>query len=462
MHGARRGFGWLAPDLALVLGAVTLFYCLFLFQGYQKLFRDSDAGWHIRNGEAVLSSGKLPHTDPYSFSRAGQPWFAWEWGSDAIVGAVHRWGGLRAVAAFYATLIAAGVWLWFRLHWALGGNFLVACALSPLLLSTCSLHWMARPHVISWIFLLAALWYSEAGRGLLLLVAVVSAFWANLHASFFLGPVILLIYGKPVPALIAAVATLANPYGWRLHQHVYSYLTDSELLARVGEFQSFDFHAARSILIPATLMLGIAAGTLAAMQERWDRTLLCCLFSTMALYHARGLPLVALLLLPVFNAGLSKAGLPRSFQAYCARLRAIDRNLQGYIWAPVVIGAGYALLRWTPVGFPPDQFPVAAHAHIPATARLFAPDKYGGYLIYCGRTVFFDGRSDFYGAEFLKQYGRLVQVRPGWREYWESFHFTHALLPQDAPLIDALKTAGWQMLYEDRTAALLASPGTAP
>ena len=25
---------------------------------------------------------------------------------------------------------AAGVWMWFRLHWALGGNFLIACAMS--------------------------------------------------------------------------------------------------------------------------------------------------------------------------------------------------------------------------------------------------------------------------------------------------------------------------------------------
>ena len=95
-----------------------------------------------------------------------------------------------------------------------------------------------------------------------------------------------------------------------------------------------------------------------------------------------------------------------------------------------------------PAAFPPDQFPVAAYSHIPPGARLFAPDKFGGYLIYRSNgslKVFFDGRSDLYGAEFLKQYSRLVQVRPGWREYWDSFHFTHALLPADAPLLPALR-----------------------
>ena len=42
---------WWVPDVAFAAACVTLFYCLFLFQGYQQLFRDSDAGWHIRSGE---------------------------------------------------------------------------------------------------------------------------------------------------------------------------------------------------------------------------------------------------------------------------------------------------------------------------------------------------------------------------------------------------------------------------
>ena len=104
-----------------------------------------------------------------------------------------------------------------------------------------------------------------------------------------------------------------------------------------------------------------------------------------------------------------------------------------------------------------------AHGMGEAEARLFAPDKFGGYLIYRSNgtgQVFFDGRSDFYGAEFVKQYGRMVQVRPGWREYWNSFHFTHALMPNDYPLIPALQQIGWRTVYHDGTATLLAENGT--
>jgi hypothetical protein len=477
-------FRWLRPDLSLVAAAVTLFYCLFLFQGYQKLFRDSDAGWHIRTGEAILHTGELPRTDPYSFTRAGQPWFAWEWGSDVVDGAIHRTAGLTGVALFYGTVIAAGVWLWFRLHWAIEANFLIACGMAPLLLSTCNIHWLARPHVISWLFLLCAVLYAERvqeiGSRQLLAIAAFTALWANVHASFFLAPVIALIYllrapapgPRPLaPVLVALLAPLLNPYGYHLYIHIFRYLTDSELLSRIGEFQSFDFHAAGSGQIIAAVIVGVGGGFLALTQGRVHHFLLAMLFSALGLRSARALPLVALVLLPIANAAITRwleaEPWAQRFLRYSARLRQLDSRMSGLAWAPIVVIACFALLRVPGIqaatGFPADQFPVAAWSYIPPAARLFAPDKFGGYLIYRSvgtLKVFFDGRSDLYGAEFLKQYARLTQVRPGWREYWDSFGFTHALLPNDYSLIPALEQAGWKPVYHDGTATLLARGGT--
>jgi hypothetical protein len=465
----RSPVAWLFPDVALVAAAVTLFYCLFLFQGYQKLFRDSDAGWHIRNGEAIRVSGRLPHTDPYSFTKAGEPWFAWEWAADVASGAVHRASGLRGVAFFYSLAIATGVWMWFRLHWAMGGNFLIACAMSPLLLSTCNIHWLARPHVLGWLLLLAMVWWCERGGGAWG-AAAIAAVWANVHASFFLAPVVagaylLQLRNRKTAAVFAAtlLAPLLNPYTWRLYTHVFRYLTDSDLLSRIGEFQSFDFHAAGSGQIIATVILAIAGGTLALVLGRFHHFLLAMLFSVLALRSARGLPLAALVLLPIADAAITAFVPSKRFLSYGDRLRALDSGLNGWALAPAIALAAFALLRFVPAGFPPDQFPVVAYAHLSPDGRLFAPDKFGGYLIYRSngtRKVFFDGRSDFYGAEFLEQYGRLVQARPGWQEYWNQFHFSQALLPPDAPLIPALEGIGWHPVYQDKTAVLLAPSGT--
>jgi len=191
--------------------------------------------------------------------------------------------------------------------------------------------------------------------------------------------------------------------------------------------------------------------------------------------------LVALLLLPLANGAITAAlannshftalwrGAIDGFLDYSARLRRIDSCCNGFIWAPVLAVVFFGLLRTLAIaartGFPPDQFPVAAAAQVerlPETARLFAPDKFGGYLIYRfdgKRKVFFDGRSDLYGSEFLKSYGRMVQARPGWRAQWDAFHFTHALLPNDYSLVPALEQSGWKQLYRDDVATLLAGPG---
>ncbi len=100
---------YLLPDLAAMLAAATLIYCLFLYGAGEKLFRDSDTGWHIRNGESILANRALPHTDPYSFSKSGQPWVSWEWGSDVLMGFAHRIGGLRALTALFSLTISASI-----------------------------------------------------------------------------------------------------------------------------------------------------------------------------------------------------------------------------------------------------------------------------------------------------------------------------------------------------------------
>ncbi len=212
-------------------------------------------------------------------------------------------------------------------------------------------------------------------------------------------------------------------------------------------------------------------GTLALTQKRLHHFVLAILITAMALRSARALPLSALLLLPIANAAITRwladsaAVSPARAGTFLAYWPTTSAR-----WTP--LPRPCARRRWCswrrstscpPPGFLPTQFPVAAYPHIPAGARLFAPDKFGGYLIYRSNgtlKVFFDGRSDLYGADFLKQYSRLVQVRPGWREYWDSFHFTHALLPADAPLLPALEQLGWRPLYSDKTATLLAFGGT--
>src|SRR5260370_31593728 len=89
----RAGIRRLVPDLALCLTVVTLFFCLILFNAPQKLFRDSDTGWHIVTGEKIVDTMQLPRTDPYSFSRAWRPWVACQRGADCFIRGWFRVAG---------------------------------------------------------------------------------------------------------------------------------------------------------------------------------------------------------------------------------------------------------------------------------------------------------------------------------------------------------------------------------
>src|SRR4051794_24491312 len=91
---------------------VDVFFCALLAVtcarpgGWAALLADGDTGWHVRTGEIVLATGAAPATDPFSFTRAGEPWFAWEWLADVAFALAARAGGLRMVAAVAAVVLS--------------------------------------------------------------------------------------------------------------------------------------------------------------------------------------------------------------------------------------------------------------------------------------------------------------------------------------------------------------------
>src|SRR4029077_9261300 len=245
------GPGW----FRLLVPSVSDLICISLFVSLavalaRRLLGDAGVGWHIRTGEWILRTGSVPRVDLFSSLTNGKPWFAWEWLYDAGMGVVHRGLGLNGVVAFSALVIAFTFALVFRMMRERGTSLPVAVAVLLLAVSASSIHFLARPHIVSW--LLTVIWFGileafeqDGDPRRLFWLPVTMLVWVNLHGGFLVGFLLLGIYGigaavrgwragrdwHSVSALsIAAGAafalTFVNPYGYQLHTHIYRYLGD--------------------------------------------------------------------------------------------------------------------------------------------------------------------------------------------------------------------------------------------
>src|SRR3954462_864904 len=89
-------------DFAFLMPTVLLFGRM---DGLKTLLGDCDTGWHIRTGEGIVAHHGVPARDIFSYSKAGAPWFAWEWLSDVLFAWIHGAGGLRALAMLSVLLL---------------------------------------------------------------------------------------------------------------------------------------------------------------------------------------------------------------------------------------------------------------------------------------------------------------------------------------------------------------------
>ena len=246
--------------------------------GRSALLSDGDTGWHIRNGEEILRCRCVPRTDSFAFGTEGRPWFAWEWLSDVGFAALNRFGGLTSVAVFSAIMIAGMAALLFSyMRWRNVGVVL-SLAVTLLVTGASTVHFLARPHLVTLLLTPAAVWLLEYDSrrsspwiwGMPLVVAL----WTNLHGGFLvvfplLGTkIVTLLCTRPrwnqgarrysLLTVTCALATLLNPYGWRLHLHLIGYLRSDWIRQVVEEFQSPRFRSESMLQFEILLVAGIA------------------------------------------------------------------------------------------------------------------------------------------------------------------------------------------------------------
>lgn len=486
----------LIPSLSDLFFLCLIAWLFGVGDGWRALVLDGDTGWHTRTGEQILKTGLVPQHDLFSFSKAGAPWFAWEWLTDVQYALLHARWGLGGVAVYSGLIICSSAYVLLRTMLSVGANVFVCLVLTLLYVGGSSLHHHARPHVWTLLFFAFSaglLWHDRRQPTRLLWVLVpLTCLWTNLHGGFLalianaglasLGTWLenprrwqlsIRYFGLTLACL---AASLINPYGFRLHMHVAEYLRSDFIRNAVQEFQSPVFRSEGVLQFEAVLIAGVICAGLLLSRKRIVEALWILYFAHASLGSSRHIPLFLLIASPAIALEATSLwnrifqGQPRN--SIRNILHSLSRDVAtGFrrttFW--IVFGTLPVVAITSARSWPTDfakTFPVgmvAAQQDRILGSRLFTSDQWGDYILYKlwpRQKVFIDGRSDFYGEKLGKEYLSLMNADFRWREIVRRYDFNVLLLPVKWPLVSVVKLSPeWRVVADDGTAILFEHSG---
>lgn len=500
-----------ASDVAPVrFPALDALLLLFIVNLTLQPLVEPDFGWHLRNGLDLVRHGwRMPATDPYSHSMPDWPWVNHAWLTDGLLGLLYQ--GLGVAGALGVIVFFAAVTM---------GAFLLMAARSPgalhyRLAAVAGALWVALPFLGARTQLVTLLGLAVLARLLaryqtgqassLWLIPPLFLLWANLHGGFTAGLFLLLLWlagsivlrlaadrrpGKGWPdrldepiltwprighlavvLLLAALATLANPYGWRLHGEILASLSDRLMIETLEEWHPVSLSRRAGVVYLA--YLGLLAAAMLAWYRRIEplRWTVLLVFLILSLRHWRNLLLFLLFSVPLWADLLAEAG--RRLSGWLrGRLPDLAAGKGGLLAGTVALACLLLLLggehldHVAQAGLSPEthfrqtEYPIEAVQWIRAHRaqlgdKLYNDYGYGGFLLWWlpQEKIFIDGRMPAWriGDRWVfRDYIALTAGNPPELDVLQKYGVDWAIVGQNTPLDQALAgEAGWHAVYED-------------
>lgn len=320
--------------------------------------------------------------------------------------------------------------------------------------------------------------------------------WANLHGGFIAALILLAIVtigtwwdrrpnaGKLATiTLISAAVTLINPYGLKLHAHVFGYLGSDYLMRTIEEFAAPSFRGFQTISFGILVLIAVAV--LAKVRTQNTTDLLLILFAiAIGLRAIRNIPLACIIigfvLAPYTRefwrdaAGSNSRGpaFARRIGDFSTSTAAMDMKFSGVALAVIgiviTIVLGIAAERGLANPVPKQHWdestlPVKAADYLVEhnlQDKVFSSDHWGAYLIwrFYPRKVFVDDRHDFYGEAFVREMLQVTELQPGWRSVLDKYGMQRVLVAAKSTVATELAAHGWNEIYRDQTSVIVQRP----
>jgi hypothetical protein len=442
-----------------------------------------DLAYHLRAGEQILGGGGTPRVDTFTFTASGRDWVDQQWGAQAILAATYRVAGWTGLVVLRAALVGVLFGLLFLACRLRGAGVRSAAWLSLAAFIVAAPALALRPQLIGMVLLVVTLVLVACRRAhprLFYLVPLVVMVWANVHGSFFLGPVVVglawledLHDGAPsasrtlVVAVVAVLAALINPFGPAVWAYAIGLSTNAAVTARISEWQPTTLRTVPGILFFGSAFAVVVLTARRGLPTGWPTLAWLAVFFVIGAYAVRGVawwPLGAAFVLGGVVTGLQPASeRPTS---------AIGRRINAAIVAAIVV-IGVALLpTWRPVdsvlGVPAgvlSDAPAGITAALRSTAgpgdRLFNPQPWGSWFEFAlpDVPVAIDSRVELFPTATWDEYEAIASGRDGWQAVLERWGSTLVVaMAGDDAFVHRLKAAGWRELFTDRDGTVLAGP----
>ena len=442
-----------------------------------------DLTYHLRAGGEILNTGAIPTVDTWTFTAAGQPWFDQQWGAQVVLGIAERlgsWTGLVLLRALLTGVIFACL-LTIARRRGLDARTAALLVLGAFLVAAPAM--ALRPQLLGmacFAVVLLLVVDRRAHPRRLWIVPLVVAVWANLHGSFFLGPLVVGLawledvhdrvpspYFTLVVAVVSALAACLTPFGPWVWAYAAGLSANPEVTARISEWQPTSVRDVSGLLFFASVAFVAVLVARRGRDTPWPTLAWLAVFFLIGIYAQRGIawwPLAAV-------AAIAGTLIP------AARSEPVDppttRRLNAVVVGALVV-AGVALLPvWRPID-PGTRTPAGVLTEAPSGItsalrdiarsgdRVFNPQPWGSWFEYAlpDLTYAIDSRIEFFPPSVWDGYEAVTSGVDGWETRLSEWDVQWVVAEaSQAGFIARLQAAGWRLTARGDDGTVLGRAG---
>lgn len=275
--------------IALVLFAIVS--CI-------KYIYEPDVWWQIKTGNWILENGKIPTSDVFSYTYAGEPWINVKWGSEVLMALIDKMLGVEFLPLLQIIVLLTIIWMLIRttrIFNSINENIpqnrlqLGMFWAFILMLFLVNFRLNGRPEMFSHLFSIAVIYlslsYKTSNSNRIFLLIPLQIIWTNMHEAYGIGMIIMGMFAlgfwaehlflkkkhgvgisfKPTKYTLAWILSVlaigVNPNGFKMIAHPFNILSQlsenkfTEELISVGTEGYWKFQSVLMVVIAVFLLL---------------------------------------------------------------------------------------------------------------------------------------------------------------------------------------------------------------